>query len=260
MRRRLWLWLCLCTAAPLLCAQTDSEAQWKTFLAWLSAQPPNSKPAELLRPYRAELIRKGMSATEAERETDRLGHLAFTRPDGAKVLWNKVYGGRNPIFVETPNALLASAILGRKPGKALDFGMGQGRNAVFLAMQGWDVTGFDPSDEGVRLAQASAAKAGVKIHAVVSTDDRFDFGVARWDLIAMTYIRSLSTSDAERIRRALAPGGIFVYENGSDRHNELLKLFLPFRILRYEDADAFPDWNPAERIRLERLVAEKPLE
>jgi SAM-dependent methyltransferase len=254
--RRLWL----CLAAVLLCAQSDPEAQWKAFLAWLSARPPDSKPANLIRPYRAELIRQGMSPAEAERETDRLGHLAFTRPDGAKVLWNKVYGGRDPIFVQTPNALLAGAILDRKPGKALDFGMGQGRNTVFLAMQGWDVTGFDPSDEGVRIAQANAAKAGVKIRALVSTDEQFDFGLAQWDLIAMTYVRSPTARDAERIRRALTPGGIFVYENGSDRHNELLKLFLPFRILRFEDVDAFPDWNPAEKTRMERLVAEKPSE
>jgi SAM-dependent methyltransferase len=250
-----YLWLCL--TAALLCAQPDTEAGWQAFLGWLSAQPPNSKPANLFRPYRAELIRKGMSPVEAEHESDRLAHLAFIRPDGAKVLWNKVYGGHDPIFVQTPNALLASAILDRKPGKALDFGMGQGRNAVFLAMQGWDVTGFDPSDEGVRLAQASAAKAGVKIRALVSTDDQFDFGVAQWDLIVMTYIRSPAARDVERIQRALAPGGIFVYENGSDRYNELLKLCLTFRILRFEDVDAFSDWNPAEKTRLERLVAEK---
>jgi SAM-dependent methyltransferase len=209
-----WLWLCL--AAALLCAQPDPEAQWKAFLAWLTSQPPDSKPANLIRPYRSELIRKGMSPADAEREMERLGHLAFTRPDGAKVLWNKVYGGHDPIFLQTPNALLASAIEDRKPGKALDLGMGQGRNTVFLAMQGWDVTGFDPSDEGVRLAQANAAKAGVKIRALVASDDQFDFGVARWDLIVMTYIRSLTARDAERIQRALAPGGIFVYENGSD--------------------------------------------
>jgi len=253
-----WFWLCL--VAALLSAQPDREAQWKAFLAWLSARPPDSHPANLIRPYREELIRKGMSPVEAQRELDRLGNLAFTRPDGAKVLWNKVYGGRDPIFVQTPNALLAGAIVDRKPGKALDFGMGQGRNAVFLAMQGWDVTGFDPSDEAIRLARADAAKAGVKIRTVVATDDRFDFGVARWDLIVMTYVRSLTARDGESIQRALSPGGIFVYENGSDRHNELLKIFLPFRILRFEDVDAFPDWNPAEKTRMERLVAEKPSE
>ncbi len=250
--------LTLLLTAALLCAQPDADARWKAFLAWLSARPPDSKPANLLRPYREELIRQGMSAAEAERETDRLGHLAFTRPDGAKVLWNKVYGGHDPIFVQTPSVLLASAIEGRKPGKALDIGMGQGRNTVYLAMQGWDVTGFDPSEEGVLQAQASAAKAGVKIRALVTTDDRFDFGTAQWDLVVMTYIRSLTAGDAARIQRALAPGGIFVYENGSDRHNELLKLFLGLRIVRFEDADAFPDWNPGQRIRLERLVAEKP--
>ncbi|MGC9948600.1 MAG: class I SAM-dependent methyltransferase [Bryobacteraceae bacterium] len=258
MRTARWLWLCLTGA--ILCAQPDSEARWKAFLTWLSARPPDSKPANLIRPYRAELIDKGMAEADAEREMERLGNLAFTRPDGAKALWNKVYGGHDPIFIQTPNALLASAILDRKRGKALDFGMGQGRNTVFLAMQGWDVTGFDPSDEAIRLAQANAARAGVRIHTVVATDDQFDLGTAQWDLIAMTYVRSLTARDADRIGRALAPGGIFVYENGSDRHNELLKLFLSFRILRFEDADAFPDWNPGEKIRLERLVAEKPRE
>jgi SAM-dependent methyltransferase len=252
-----WLWLCLTVA--LLRAQEGPDPQWKAFLAWLSTRPPDSHPANLIRPYRDELIRKGMPPAEAEREVGRLGHLAFTRPDGAKVLWNKVYGGRDPIFIQTPNALLASAIEDRKPGNALDFGMGQGRNAVYLAMQGWNVTGFDPSNEAVRLAQASAAKAGVKIRALVASDDQFDFGNAQWDLIVMTYIRSPTARDAERIQHALAPGGIFVYENGSDRHNELLKLFLPFRILRFEDVDAFPDWNPGEKIRIERLVAEKPI-
>ena len=73
----------------------------------------------------------------------------------------------------------------------------------------------------------------------------------------MTYIRSPAARDVERIQRALAPGGIFVYENGSDRYNELLKLCLTFRILSFEDVDAFSDWNPAEKTRLERLVAEK---
>jgi SAM-dependent methyltransferase len=245
-------------AARLLYAQADPEAQWKAFLVWLNAQPANSRPANLIRPYREILVRQGMAPAEAEREMERLGHLAFIRPEGAKVLWNKVYGGTDPIFVRTPNALLARVIEGRKPGKALDIGMGPGRNAVFLAMQGWDVTGFDPSDEAVRQAQASAAQAGVKIRAEVTSEDRFEFGAAHWDLIVMTYIRSPTARDAERIQRALAPGGLLVYENGSDRHNELLKLFLPFRIVLFEDVDAFPDWNPGEKIRLERLAAEKP--
>jgi 2-polyprenyl-3-methyl-5-hydroxy-6-metoxy-1,4-benzoquinol methylase len=47
----------------------------------------------------------------------------------------------------------ASVVRGRKPGKALDIGIGEGRNAIFLATQGWEVTGFDISDVGVRSAE-----------------------------------------------------------------------------------------------------------
>ena len=241
MTRRAWFWW----PAVLLAAERDPEAQWKAFLDWLRAQPPNSKPANLFQPYRQELIRQGLPPAEADRELDRLGYLAFTRPEGARVLWNKIFGGDHPIFIQTPNALLAAAIEGRKPGTALDIGMGQGRNSAFLALQGWDVTGIDPSDEGVRQAEANAAKAGVHIRTLLTTDDRFDFGAARWDLIVMTYIHSVNAGYAGRIQKALKPGGLFVYENGSDRNNQLLKLFLTFRIVRYEDTDAFPDWNPA---------------
>jgi len=49
---------------------------------------------------------------------------------------DKVYAGNAPIFIESPSAVLMSAIEGRKPGKALDIGMGQGRNSVYLASQG----------------------------------------------------------------------------------------------------------------------------
>jgi 2-polyprenyl-3-methyl-5-hydroxy-6-metoxy-1,4-benzoquinol methylase len=73
----------------------------------------------------------------------------------------------------------------RKPGKALDVGMGQGRNSIYLAQHGWDVTGFDPADEGVHRATAEAARLGLKITAVVTTFEQFDFGESRWDLIVL---------------------------------------------------------------------------
>jgi len=75
--------------------------------------------------------------------------LGQTRPeqDEAKSYWNKVYAADRTIFVRQPTAVLVSAVKERRPGKALDIGMGQGRNAVFLAQKGWDVTGFDPSGE-----------------------------------------------------------------------------------------------------------------
>ena len=54
--------------------------------------------------------------------------------------------------------------------------MGQGRNSVFLALKGWDVTGFDVSDEGIMVARKSAERAGVKINTVRETDEAFEYG------------------------------------------------------------------------------------
>ena len=51
--------------------------------------------------------------------------------------WNEVFL-RGVTFNLKPNNLLAEAIKGRKPGAALDVGMGQGRNALYLAKQGWE--------------------------------------------------------------------------------------------------------------------------
>ena len=75
------------------------------------------------------------------------------------------------IFSQHPTELLKNAVKDRPPGKALDIGMGQGRNAIFLAQQGWDVTGFDPSVEGVRQAQATAQKLKLQLNASVAREE-----------------------------------------------------------------------------------------
>jgi SAM-dependent methyltransferase len=173
--------------------------------------------------------------------------------------WNKVYGADQSIFVHRPTALLVNTVKGRKPGKALDIGMGQGRNSIFLAEQGWEVTGFDPSDEGVRQAQERARKLGLHLRALVAKEEDFDLGKAQWDLIVMTYVRPLRAGDANRFARALRPRGILVYENNNvGKQNELLQHFLAWRILHFEDLDTSSDWHPERIARVERLVAEKP--
>jgi len=243
----------------LLLAQSTAagEANWKAFLEWLKAQPPNSKPADLINPYRLKLLLEGVPAKEVDQRMEAIWEGCYHRPDGVGPFWSKIFGGDHPIFTEQPNALLVSAVSGRKPGRALDFGMGQGRNTIFLAMQGWDVTGFDPAEEAVRIANRNAASAGVKIHTMVARDDQFDFGTSQWDLIVVTYVRDLTDHDALIFERALKPGGIVVYENGSSPENQVLKAFLGFRILRFENVEALADWNRDQRYPIERMIAEK---
>ncbi len=181
--------------------------------------------------------------------------------------YNSLYRDGGTAFTRQPNAFLVDSVRHRKPGRALDVGMGQGRNSIFLAQQGWDVTGFDSADEGVRQARAEASRLGLRINAQVSTIEAFEFGIDQWDLIVLTYEPTRLV--APSVARALRPGGAVVVE---DRHvdtrrvwpagtfgdNELLSLFAGLRVLRYEDVWARPDWS-AKKVdeRLVRLLAEK---
>ncbi|HEY2732680.1 MAG TPA: DUF4440 domain-containing protein, partial [Polyangiales bacterium] len=65
-------------------------------------------------------------------------------------------------FNHKPNQLLVDAVKGRTPGRALDLASGQGRNALYLATQGWTVTAVDISDVGLKITGDSAAAANVK--------------------------------------------------------------------------------------------------
>ena len=180
-------------------------------------------------------------------------------------LWNKLLTNPNPGFNTSPNQLLADAIRNRKPGRALDVDMGQGRNAIFLAQKGWEVTGFDIADKGLSLARQNAVKAGVKINTVLTSDVEFDFGKDYWDLIAIIY--PLEKRTVHRAREALKSGGIVVVEGfHSDvskagirwETNELLKALDGFRVLRYEDALGIADFGK-NSVRLVKIIAPKAL-
>jgi hypothetical protein len=71
---------------------------------------------------------------------------------------------------------LVNAINGRQPGRAVDLGMGEGRNTIFLAQQGWDATGVDLSDVAVRQAMMRAAGLHVRITPTVDTVDHYELG------------------------------------------------------------------------------------
>jgi 2-polyprenyl-3-methyl-5-hydroxy-6-metoxy-1,4-benzoquinol methylase len=124
--------------------------------------------------------------------------------------WNRYFAAEKPGFNTHPNAFLIDMVKGRRPGKALDVAMGQGRNSLWLAQQGRDVTGFDIADQAMATANEQAAKLGVKIHTEVNTIGAFDYGENRWDLMLLSYAGAGPAPD--RIERALKPGGFLVVE------------------------------------------------
>ena len=181
--------------------------------------------------------------------------------------WNGKFSDPRPTFNHQPSRLLVEAIAGRHPGDAIDLGMGQGRNAIYLAQQGWNVTGVDLSDVAVAQARKRAAELGVRLTTAIDDLDHYDFGRGRWDLIALFYMHAwfqgAHPRSVQRIRDALKPGGLLVIEGfaGDEKFmfqtNELLRDFGDLKILRYEDTRAEADWAPGEKSHIIRLVAEK---
>jgi predicted O-methyltransferase YrrM len=186
--------------------------------------------------------------------------------------WDRAYLEAVPSFTPEPNVFLVEVVKGLQPGSALDVGMGQGRNAVFLARQGWKVTGFDVSEVGVRQAKEQAAKSGVALTALVQSSDEFNWGTAQWDLIVLTYFPQLRRS-MPKVIESLKPGGVVLVEAfhadaavdrppGPGRGvtfqaNELPQLVAPLRVVRYEEPRARADWGIFET-RLVRILARKP--
>ena len=106
-------------------------------------------------------------------------------------MWNRVYTYDTARIAPYPNRFLAEIVQGRNPGRALDVGMGQGSNSLFLARLGWDVTGIDISDKAIDLARKEAARLRLKINYVVADISAFDVGKAKWDLIVGVYMGRL---------------------------------------------------------------------
>jgi SAM-dependent methyltransferase len=159
---------------------------------------------------------------------------------------------RARVLNEKPNALLVETVTGRRPGTALDADMGEGRNAIYLAQQGWQVTGVDVAEKALAYAQKRAAEKGVKITTEVADMAKYDWGANKWDLIVLSYAGGRDY--AARVMRALKPGGIVVLEAfhmdatdklqvvGGDyrvffKTNELPQLYTAagLKILRYEE-------------------------
>jgi len=184
--------------------------------------------------------------------------------DAVAQRFNKLYAAPSTLFSGAPNAFLARTVDGLKPGRALDVAMGQGRNSVFLAKQGWEVTGYDVSDAGLEVARNDAKKAGVRINAVHASHQDFDFGREQWDLIVMTYTLADMENAAflSRVRDSLKPGGIVVVEQmnaggtGKGPANALFRSFQDLRILHYEDVVDTAEWG-LQKMRIGRIVAQK---
>ena len=250
-------------AVAMLAAAAGSGAQIKAydwypeFRAWMQTSIPIGQraPESVAQRYADKLKADGVPADEIARRTTL---LRTKRQELENDFWNRFFTVGTPTFNTEPNAFLVSVVEGRKPGKALDVGMGEGRNALYLAKLGWDVTGFDPADKAVAVAQSRAEAMKLTLRAVIALDTTFDYGRDQWDLIVCSWVNPVDA--APKLADALRPGGIVVVEAGRAwfGRNALLKMFDGLRIVHYEDRIAPSDFFNRREMAVVRLVAEKP--
>jgi SAM-dependent methyltransferase len=128
--------------------------------------------------------------------------------------WNKRYAQKEFVWSSDPNRFVVLEVAGLQTGRALDLGCGEGRNAVWLAEQGWRVTGVDFSEAGLQKAYELARVRKVQVHWVLADVTAFQPKPGSYDLVLICYLQ-LPARERHAVmalaREALVAGGTLLY-------------------------------------------------
>ncbi|MBI5710758.1 MAG: methyltransferase domain-containing protein [Candidatus Eisenbacteria bacterium] len=242
-----------------------------------------SIPAGELAPRRAELppreapvlvVAESAAAARAAAATlDTMGYRDIAYLDAALAALAGGLADRGPAarlwrpapFLEEVLPLLPDPRGG--PHRALDLAAGSGREAVFLALGGWEVEAWDVSSEALERAAGLARRHGVRLDTVVADLERGEPPLPESAFDLVTCFRFLHRPLFPRIEAALRPGGRLVYETyrlgqarfGRPRRarfllrdGELRSAFPGLSVERYDEPD--PEGGPVTA----RLLARRP--
>lgn len=121
--------------------------------------------------------------------------------------WDDRYAGTELVWSASPNMFVEEALADLSPGRALDLAAGEGRNALWLAGLGWDVTAVDFSqvglDKGASVeARVSTGKPVTWVRADLLTWDGLDGHDSSWDLVVVAYLQLPEEERQQVVRRA----------------------------------------------------------
>jgi ubiquinone/menaquinone biosynthesis C-methylase UbiE len=138
-----------------------------------------------------------------------------------KKIWDERYSNEAFAFGENPNEFLKETLPQFIPEKALFAAEGEGRNAVFAAGLGWEVSAFDLSEFGKMKAEILATKNQVSIDFTVGDIQTLKYDANSFDALVMIYAHfpaSIKSSCHHQLITYLKPGGLVIFEAFSKNH------------------------------------------
>jgi SAM-dependent methyltransferase len=139
--------------------------------------------------------------------------------------WEARFAGPDYHFGTEPNAFLKSKAGLLKPGqKALSIADGEGRNGVFLAEQGLDVTAFDFSPKALAKARALAIERGVTVRFEQADLYNYPWPTEAFDVVAAIFFQFAPPLERAKVfaglKRSIKPGGLLVMEGYSPKQRQ----------------------------------------
>jgi 2-polyprenyl-3-methyl-5-hydroxy-6-metoxy-1,4-benzoquinol methylase len=138
-----------------------------------------------------------------------------------KAFWNERYQTEEYVYGTEPNRYFQQQLDQLPPGKILLPAEGEGRNAVYAATQGWEVTAFDQSDAGKNKAEALAQSQGVSIEYLVGEFAEHQFAAGAFDAVGLVFAHfppPQKTTYLQSLIPLLKPGGRVIAELFSKNH------------------------------------------
>ena len=135
--------------------------------------------------------------------------------------WDERYKGEEFAYGEQPNNYLKEQLEKLPAGKILFPAEGEGRNAVFAAGLGWQVSAFDISAEGRNKAMRLADKNNVRIDYQVGELQTLGYQPGQFDALALIYAHfppGIKSSMHKALDKYLRPGGMIIFEAFSKKH------------------------------------------
>ncbi len=174
-------------------------------------------------------------------------------------IWNRRYQNEEFVYGTRPNAYLQEQLKNMSAGKILLPGEGEGRNALFAALKGWQVDAFDQSESGKQKADKLALENKVEINYKVSDVRTYPYLPEIYDAVAVVFLHlpsSLRKDFHQQLVSCLKPGGTLIMEvfhkqqihrsSGGPKDADML----------YTEEELLTDFNTLQIITLDHTLTE----